>query len=285
MCACKFRLNVQKPAIATILPVCRCRHRDETARDSGPGTSEKPGCHPTQTRPPGTNNHNPLEAKRLPQPAQNPHLVINVHGRSLIRSANPRCRRPRPSCIHGRRLLQPPHAHPERAGKPGPATRHASTTHDSIVPGRSEENSPGRRHRILHIRRTVKTRHHALAKGGHTRDRNQRPSCPTPGKWPHAKARHDSPRKRPTVEYCAPKAEMSIGRPTSGARPAPFHHMKPDGYRSNIKPSHKILPFRLSDLTAEEVQNLHCAKEHYWRPVPGKKGIDPFSTVQTPHRV
>ncbi len=113
--------------------------------------------NPAATRlPPGTNNHNPLEAKRLPQPAQNPHLGINVHGRSLIRSANPRCRRPRPSCIHGRRILQPPHAHPERAGKPGPATRHASTTHDSIVPGRSEENSPGRRHRILHIRRTVK---------------------------------------------------------------------------------------------------------------------------------
>ena len=96
------------------------------------------------------------------------------------------------------------------------------------------------RHRILHIRRTVKTRHHALAKGGHTRNRNQRPSCSTPGKWPQAKARHDVPRKRPTVDYCAPKAHMSIDRPTSGARPAPFHHMKPDGYRSNIKPSHKF---------------------------------------------
>ncbi len=126
MCACKFRQTV-KPAITTILPVCRCRHRDETARDSGPGTSEKLGCHPTQTRPPGTNNHHPLEAKRIPQPAQNPHLVINVHGRSLIRSANPRCRRPRPSCIHGRRILQPPHAHPKRAG---PATRHDRYIHE-----------------------------------------------------------------------------------------------------------------------------------------------------------
>ena len=29
------------------------------------------------------NNHNPLEAKRLPQPAQNPHLGINVHGASF----------------------------------------------------------------------------------------------------------------------------------------------------------------------------------------------------------
>ena len=26
--------------------MCRCRHRDDTAGDSGPGTSEKPGCHP-----------------------------------------------------------------------------------------------------------------------------------------------------------------------------------------------------------------------------------------------
>ena len=79
ICACKFRLNV-KPAITTILPACRCRHRDETARDSGPGRSDKPGCNPTQTRPRGTTNHDPLEAKRLPQPAQNSHLVINVHG-------------------------------------------------------------------------------------------------------------------------------------------------------------------------------------------------------------
>ncbi len=45
ICACKFRQTV-KPAITTILPVCRCRHRDETARDSGPGRSDdKPGCH------------------------------------------------------------------------------------------------------------------------------------------------------------------------------------------------------------------------------------------------
>ncbi len=45
LCTCKFRQTV-KLAITTTLPMCRCRHRDDTARDSGPGTSEKPGCHP-----------------------------------------------------------------------------------------------------------------------------------------------------------------------------------------------------------------------------------------------
>jgi hypothetical protein len=33
--------------------------------------------------------------------------------------------------MHGSRTLQPPHAHPKRAGKPGRATCHASTTHGS----------------------------------------------------------------------------------------------------------------------------------------------------------
>ncbi len=33
---------------------------------------------------------------------------------------------------------------------------------------------------------------------------------------------------------------------------------------------HKVLLFRLSDLTREELQNLHCANEYYWRPEPGK---------------
>ena len=182
ICACKFRLNV-KPAITTILPACRCRHRDETARDSGPGRSDKPGCHPTQTQPRGTKNHDSLEAKRLPQPAQNSNLVINVHGATfdlptpdadvLDRSAymaNEYCN-----------LLT---RTPERAGKPGRATHHASTTHGSIFLGQSGENSPGRHRQILHIRRTTKMRHHALARDGHTRDRNRRPSCPTPRKWP-----------------------------------------------------------------------------------------------------
>jgi hypothetical protein len=56
------------------------------------------------------------------------------------------------------------HAHPERADKPGRATRHDSTNQGSIFPVRSRENSPGRRRWILHIRLTIKTRHHALAR-------------------------------------------------------------------------------------------------------------------------
>ncbi len=33
---------------------------------------------------------------------------------------------------------------------------------------------------------------------------------------------------------------------------------------------HKVLLFQLSDLTPEELQNLHCANEYHWRPEPGK---------------
>ena len=87
------------------------------------------------------------------------------------------------SCIHGNRILQPPHAHTERAGKPSRATRHASTTHGLIFPGRSGENSPGRRRRIPYIRRTTKTRNHALVQRRHTRNHHRGPSRPTTGQW------------------------------------------------------------------------------------------------------
>ena len=36
---------------------------------------------------------------------------------------------------------------------------------------------------------------------------------------------------------------------------------------------HKVLLFRLSDLTPEtpeELQNIHCANEYHWRPEPAR---------------
>ena len=33
---------------------------------------------------------------------------------------------------------------------------------------------------------------------------------------------------------------------------------------------HKVLLFRISDLTPEELQHIHCANEYHWRPEPGK---------------
>ena len=178
LCACKFRPNV-KPAITTILPACRCRHRDETARDSGPGRSGKPGCHPTQTRPRGTKNHDPLEAKRLPQPAQNPHLVIKVHGATFdlpTLDADVLDRAAYMATEYCNLLTRAPQAHRQ--------TRSSYAPPRFNFLGQSGESSPGQHRRILHIRRTTKTRHHALAKGRHTRDRNRRPPCPTPGKLP-----------------------------------------------------------------------------------------------------
>ena len=59
-------------------------------------------------------------------------------------------------------------------------------------------------------------------------------------------------------------------------RTAPFRHMQNrllQVYQkavAEMHDKHKVLLFRLSDLTREELQNLHCANEYYWRPEPGK---------------
>jgi hypothetical protein len=39
---------------------------------------------------------------------------------------------------------------------------------------------------------------------------------------------------------------------------------------SEMHDKHKVLLFRLSDLTSEELENIHCANEYHWRPEPGK---------------
>ena len=59
-------------------------------------------------------------------------------------------------------------------------------------------------------------------------------------------------------------------------RTAPFRHMQthlpPVYYKAvaEMHDKHKVLLFRLSDLTPEELQNPHCANEYHWRPEPGK---------------
>ena len=57
---------------------------------------------------------------------------------------------------------------------------------------------------------------------------------------------------------------------------APFHHMQNrllQVYQkavAEMHDKHEVLLFRLSDLTREELQNLHCANEYHWCPEPGK---------------
>ena len=113
-CACKFRLNVQNPAITTTLPVCRCRHRDETARDSGPGTSDKPGFHSTNKQHGARTTTTRLQQNGPRSRAQDGQRTPisgecrDKRTRRNIRSVHSRCR-----------ILQPPHAYPKRAGNPG----------------------------------------------------------------------------------------------------------------------------------------------------------------------
>ena len=70
-------------------------------------------------------------------------------------------------------------------------------------------------------------------------------------------------------------------------RTAPFRHMQTRlllvYYKAvaEMHDKHKGLLFRLSNLTPEELQNLHCANEYHWHPEPGKAAGRP---LQTPHR-
>ena len=189
-CACKFRQTV-KPAITTILPACRwCQHRDETTKDSGPGTSDKPGFHPTNKQHGARTTTTRLQQNGPRSQAQDGQRTPisgecrDKRTRRNIRSVHSRCRRPRPSCIHGNQILQPPHAYPKRAGNPGRAASHASTTPGPILTSRGgENNSPDRNRQIRHIRGTTTTRQNALAECRYTRSRHGGPSRPTPGKW------------------------------------------------------------------------------------------------------
>jgi hypothetical protein len=62
-------------------------------------------------------------------------------------------------------------------------------------------------------------------------------------------------------------------------------HLPPVYYKAvaEMHNKHKVLLFRLSDLTPEELQNPHCANEYRWRSEPGKVAADRFLLVQTPH--
>jgi len=59
-------------------------------------------------------------------------------------------------------------------------------------------------------------------------------------------------------------------------RQAPFRHMQTrllPVYNKAVAEMHdkdKVLLFRLSDLTPDELSKLHCANEYHWRPEPGK---------------
>ena len=284
MCACKFRLNVQKPAITTILPVCRCRHRDETARDSGPGTSEKPACHPTQTRPRGTKNHNPLEAKRLPQPAQNPHLVINEQGASFY-------------------LPTPDADVLDRAAYMAAEYCNLLTRTPSAPENPVELRATLQRLTVQFSR--VKAERIALAEtaGFFISDEQLKratthwrkvDTLETVIEDHHTQHRENGPNQKRVVTtfLVANDPRFNIMRQiinTEGGhfymppnfvrakKPPHSATCKPDCYRSTTKPSHKVLLFRLlSDLKAEEIQNIHCANEYHWRPEPGKVADRPL---------
>ena len=102
----------------------------------------------------------------------------------------------------------------------------------------------------------------------------------------HARDREYGPKHKRVTTLLANDPRFNIVRqrntegghvdmPGRAKKTAPFLHM-PHGYRSTSKPSHKALLFRLSDLTSEAVQNLHCANEYHWRPEPGQVGDRPL---------
>ena len=59
-------------------------------------------------------------------------------------------------------------------------------------------------------------------------------------------------------------------------RTAPFRHMQNrllpvyNKAVAEMHEKHKVLLFRISDLTPAELSQLHCANEYHWRPEPGK---------------
>ena len=55
-------------------------------------------------------------------------------------------------------------------------------------------------------------------------------------------------------------------------------HLPPVYYKAvaEMHNKHKVLLFRLSDLTPEKLQNPHCANEYHWRSEPGKAAGRPL---------
>ena len=149
--------------------MCRCRHRNETARDSGPGTSEKPGCHnldrgarTTTTRLQSNGPTAGLKTDTELPPMGS--VVINVQGASFD-------------------LPTPDADVLDRAAYM--ATEYCNLlTRTPSAPANPVELR-ATLHSTTHIRRTIKTRHHALAKSRHSRDRHRGPSRPTPGNGPN----------------------------------------------------------------------------------------------------
>ena len=106
----------------------------------------------------------------------------------------------------------------------------------------------------------------------------------------HARHRENGPNEERVTRYLANDPRFDIVREiiTEGGHidtppdfvrtrwTAPFRHMQtrllPVYYKAvaEMHEKHKVLLFRLSDLTPEELMNLHCANEYHWRPEPGK---------------
>ena len=191
-------------------------------------------------------------------------VVIDVQRRH-IRSVHSRCRRPKSSCIHGNRILRPPHAHPKRAGNP-------------------------RRRLTVQISPQVEAERVALADAAgfiiseeqlkrdikHWREVGTLESVIEDH---HARHRENGPNEEHATRYLANDPRFAIARQiitedghietppdfVRTRRTAPFCHkqtrLMPVYYKAvaEMHDKHNVLLFRLSDLTPDELKNLHCA--------------------------